>query len=332
LTAFTGAAFSYGSLLIIRLLFGAGEAGAFPGMSRAVFSWFPLRERGLVLGLNFSGSRLGAAFALPLVAWLIESYGWRMSFYILGGVGVVWAILWWLAFRDRPEEHQAVSEKEKEYILANRQQSDDKEQLASIPIGQLLQSSNMLSAIGQYFASNFTFFFALSWLFPFLKEQYNLEAVEAGWASVAPFIFGALGNWLGGIWMDSLFQNSTWRRSRILPAITGFGMAALGMMGSVYADNLWLAVAFLSIAIMGADMTLPTSWALCVDIGKEQSGRVSGLMNMAGNVGAFLTALAFPYLKDWTGSMDVFFYTAAGLNLLAIWLWTRVEPAKGLES
>ena len=79
LTAVTGAAWNFISLLIIRFLFGAGEAGAFPSMSRAIFSWIPLKERGIITGLNFSGSRLGAAFALPFVAWLITDFGWRTS-------------------------------------------------------------------------------------------------------------------------------------------------------------------------------------------------------------------------------------------------------------
>ena len=97
-TALTGMAWNYTSLFVTRFLFGAGEAGAFPGMSRAIFSWIPLKERGIVIGLNFSGSRLGAAFALPLVAWMITDFGWRQSFYILGVIGVVWAIIWWFWF------------------------------------------------------------------------------------------------------------------------------------------------------------------------------------------------------------------------------------------
>src|SRR5680860_562624 len=91
-TALTGLAWNFISLLVIRFLFGAGEAGAFPGMSRAVYSWIPLKERGVVTGINFSGSRLGAAFALPAVAWLIDDYGWRAAFFVLGGIGIIWAL------------------------------------------------------------------------------------------------------------------------------------------------------------------------------------------------------------------------------------------------
>ncbi len=112
--------------------------------------------------------------------------------------------------------------------------------------------------------------------------------------------------------------------------MTGFALAAIGLIGSLYMASALGAVIFLSIAIFGADMTLPPSWALCVDIGKTNSGAVSGTMNMAGNLGSFLTALAFPYLTAWTGSNDSFFYIAAILNLIALLLWWRVKADRGL--
>lgn len=329
LTALTGAAWNFLSLLTVRFLFGAGEAGAFPGMSRAIFSWIPLRERGLIIGLNFSGSRLGAAFALPFVAWLITAYGWRKAFLILGIIGVAWAIIWWLGFRDTPEEHPMLSKSEKEEIVENRQQVKEEEG-NKLNTGQLLKSKNMWSAIGQYFCSNFTFFFALTWLFPHLKNTYQLETMEAGWYAVAPFIAGAIGNWVAGAWGDAIFKRGHWNLSRRLPAMIGFGLAALGLIASIFMTTPLGAVLMLSIAIFGADMTLPPSWALCVDIGKKHSGAVSGTMNMAGNIGSFLTALAFPYLTAWTGSVDYFFYTAAVLNGLAVLLWWQVKAEEGL--
>lgn len=157
-TALTAAAWNYVSMLMVRFLFGASEAGAFPGISRAVYSWYPLKERGLVTGINFSGSRLGAAFALPLVAWLIHATGWRNTFIILGIIGVLWAIFWVLWFRNTPEEHKGISKEEKEYILKNRQQADVSEK-AGMSMGTMLKSGNMWLAMLQYFASNFTFFF-----------------------------------------------------------------------------------------------------------------------------------------------------------------------------
>ncbi|MBK8503483.1 MAG: MFS transporter [Saprospiraceae bacterium] len=330
LTALTGAAWNFISLLVVRFLFGAGESGAFPGMSRAIYSWMPLRERGTAIGINFSGSRLGAAFALPFVAWLITDYGWRYSFLVLGGIGIIWAVIWWLTFRDTPEEHPWLSNNEKEEIIAGRQGATELES-EKLQLKVLLRSQNMWSAIGQYFCSNFTFFFALTWLFPHLKDKYQLDTMEAGWYAIAPLIAGAVGNWFAGAMVDSLYRNGRWNHSRQMPAILGFCLAALGMIGSVYMNTPLGSILMLSIAIFGADMTLPPSWALCVDIGKKNSGTVSGTMNMAGNLGSFLTALAFPYLTAWTGSVNYFFFTSAALNVLAIFFWVKVKADRGLS-
>ena len=91
-TAITAAAKNFIQLLIIRFIFGVGEAGAFPALSKVVYNWFPLKERGIVQGINFSGSRIGAAFTLPLVAWMISEIGWRWSFILVGLVGAAYAV------------------------------------------------------------------------------------------------------------------------------------------------------------------------------------------------------------------------------------------------
>ncbi|WKN30862.1 MFS transporter [Porifericola rhodea] len=336
-TALTGAVWNFASMLIVRFLFGAGEAGAFPGISRAVYSWIPLKERGLVTGINFSGSRLGAAFALPFVAWLIITFGWRMSFLILGVIGIAWAVAWYLLFRDDPVCHAGLSEEEKQYIIANRQATESNEQLKKqnarkLDATLLFGSKNMWLAMGQYFCSNFTFFFCLTWLFPHLKSEYDLDTLQAGVYSSAPLVFGAFGNWFSGWWVDHIYKKGNWQKSRRLPAITGFALASIGLFSSIYMDTPFTAIACLSIAIFGADMTLSPSWSFTVDIGKENAGAVSGTMNMAGNIGSFLTALAFPYLQSWTGSVEPFFYVGTGLNLLAILLWMFMKSDKSLET
>lgn len=328
-TALTGAAWNYASLLIVRFVFGVGEAGAFPGIARATFSWIPLRERGIVTGINFSGSRLGAAFALPAVAWLIESVGWRMSFLVLGFVGIGWALIWYWWFRDDPEQHRGIDGDEKKYILETRQQVT-KAEVEKLSGRLLLGSKNMWLAMGQYFASNFTFFFSLTWLFPHIKTKYGLDAVEAGFYASAPLIFGALGNYFSGFLVDKIYSKGKWQLSRRLPAIVGFALATIGLLLSLYMETAFGAVVFLSMAIFGADMTLSPSWSFCVDIGKKNSGAVSGTMNMAGNIGSFVTALAFPYLLSWSGSVAPFFVTAAILNIIAILLWMRTKPEKSL--
>ena len=329
-TALTAAAYNFISMLLVRFAFGAAEAGAFPGIARAGFSWIPIRERGLVTGINFSGSRLGAAFALPALAWLITAIGWKSSFVVLGLIGVVWAIIWFMFFRDEPSQHPFITNSEKNYILKNRQQQTDSEEGAGIPVSLLFSAANMRLTMLQYFCSNFVFYFALTWLYPYLKLKYELDAVSAGFYASIPLIMGACGNWLSGWWVDRLFSNNRWTLSRRLPAMVGFFLAAAGLICSLFSGNVVTAVICLSITIMGADMTLSPSWSFCVDIGRNNAGVVSGTMNMAGNLGAFITSLAFPYLNAWFGSTTPFFIIGAGLCIIAIACWAYMQPERPL--
>ncbi len=123
--------------------------------------------------------------------------------------------------------------------------------------------------------------------------MYGLEAFHAGLLASAPLIGGAFGNWVGGGLVDRLYRRGDWRGSRQIPAVIGFLLAAAGLLGTLTFDGIGLAVSCLTIAIFGADMTLPPSWAFCIDIGRSNAGVVSGTMNMAGNLGSFVTSLAF---------------------------------------
>ncbi len=324
-TALTGIAWSFASLLLFRFLFGAAEAGAYPTCARAFYAWLPPGERGLAQGINFSGSRLGAAFALPAVAWLVMVAGWRLAFIILGTLGVVWAAAWYAWFRNTPDEHKGVSDVERQLI---RQGRTGAASAAPSPLGArtLMRSANMRLAMGQYFASNFTFFFCLTWLFPYLQRTYQLEALQTGLLAAVPLVGGAIGNWVGGAIVDSLYRSGRWRESRQYTAIAGFVLSAIGLLASLAFHSPLPAVLCLTLAMLGSDMTLPPSWAFCIDIGRANAGTVSGTMNMAGNIGSFATSLAFPYLLAMTGSTTPFFVLGAALNLTAAWLWTKARP------
>lgn len=334
-TGLTAVAWSFTSMLTVRFLFGAGEAGAFPGMARAVYSWIPMNERGRVQAINFSGSRLGAALTLPLISWAIVGIGWKATFVVLMAIGCVWALIWYAYFRDDPTEARWLGDSERDYILANRQQvaaPANVSESVSWSRWPVLRSGTVWALCGQYFASNFTFFFGLTWFFPQLKSRYGLSGLEASVFAAVPMIGGALGCWVSGVWVDRLYSSDRWVLSRRLPAMCGFVLSAVGMVGSASAATPLSSSIWFTLCIFGADMTLPPSWSTCVDIGRRRSGVVSGTMNMAGNVGSFITSLAFPYLLKWTGSPMPFFYVAASFNMVAIGLWMLADPRVLLEA
>lgn len=342
-TALTSAAWSFTSMAIIRFFFGGGEAGAFPTLSKVVYKWFPISERGTIQGINFSGSRIGGAVAYPIVAGLIALVGWHFSFIIFGLVGVLFAVICWFLFRDTPEESPLVSKEECDYIVANRQNDEPaKGDAPKLSFWRLFRDRNMLLAMFQYIGSNFTFYFTLTWMFPYLNEALSGSNGAAFWA-MAPLLGGALGNWLSGMWVDRLYATTkNLKLSRRLPAIIGFVLAAAGLILMTIVESDLSKVVFLTIAIFGADMTLAPSWALCIDIGKENAGSVSGTMNMAGNLGAFTSILAFGYMTealiksgvDPTSALsenNLFFYVCAALSVMSIVAWVFMNPNKAIK-
>ena len=331
-TALTGLARGFISMLAYRFLFGAGEAGAYPGCARAVYSWIPMSERGAVQGVTFSGGRFGLAFALPVVAWMVSRFGWRTCFLVLGLIGIAWAVFWYFWFRNTPETHPRISAAEKDHICRTRQEASatasDEPRLTA---GRLFGSGTVWLLMWQYFCCNFTFFFCLSWLFPYFQSRFKLEMAQTGFYVMLPPLAGAFGNWAAGGLIDWIYRRGRWNLSRQAPAIAGLALSAGGLIASVFMTTPLASIAFLSIAIFGADMTLAPSWTVCIDIGRRNSGTVSSTMNMAGNFGSFVTSLAFPYLLAWTGTNNTYFIVGAVLNVTAIaaWLFTRSDRHLG---
>lgn len=312
LTALTGAARSLASLVAIRLVFGMAEAGAFPGSARAICNWLPTGERGRANGVLFSGSRLGAAFSFPLLTWMLTGFPWRTSFFILGAVGLGWAMFWLLWFRDWPAKPLP------EVTLPL-------EAGGGGGLSKILRSKPMIFAMAQYFAGNFTFFICLSWMLPYLKKQYHLADAQAATYAMAPLLVGATSQWFAGWMVDRIYRSRFRVWSRRLPGIIGFALAAAGMIAVTGANSPGVAVACITFAVFGADMTISPSWVFCADIAGKDTGRVSGAMNMLGNIGSFASANAFPYLQGLTGGTSAYFLTAAVFNIIAIACWFNMR-------
>src|ERR1700686_301049 len=146
MTAATAWASGATSFMVLRFLFGMGEAGAFPGATRAMQLWYPPHERGFVQGVTHSASRLGAAIAPPIVVLIMTALDWRSVFYICGAVGILWSVLWYFAYRNLPEEHGLVNAAELKHIRGTDENGDVKQpniaKKPSMPGGTLLRSPN----------------------------------------------------------------------------------------------------------------------------------------------------------------------------------------------
>jgi ACS family glucarate transporter-like MFS transporter len=325
-------------LLIVRFLFGVGEAGAYPGATRALYSWLPAKERGIGQGIFHSGARVGAALSLVLMPPLIEWIGWRWTFVANGFVGLVWGAVWWFWYRDNPSEHAATNPAEVELIQRGIAEQEDTHR--NIPYIQIVTSANVLLAMFQYASSNITFFISITWLRPYIEERWGSSAANL---SALPLLVGAIALWFSGSLVTYLHHRGMPTLSRRIPAMIGYSLGAIGLLlctQTSQAETVWPLIICFSIALFGVEMTLSPSWAFCMDIGGDRSGAVSGAMNMVGNLGAALSAVVFPYFvanvtmpyfAEQTGTANSFFVFAAVMNILAFAAWIFMNPLRHLS-
>lgn len=333
-TMLTAAAWNATSLVVIRFLFGAGEAGAFPSATRAFSRWLPATERGFAQGITHSGARLAGALTPPLVAWMMVTWGWRSAFLAFGATGFVWGAVWWTYYRDEPEDHQGVNEAELAVIRAGREDeagpAADAGPAEGVPWGTLLRSRNMWLICAMYACYVYTFWIFLTWIPTYLAEERGFSLLESGVYAGLPLFAGALTNTLGGWVSDRLSEARGLRIGRRLPAMAGFVAGLLFIVPGALAERPLVAVACLTLAAAGLEFTTGVSWAVVIDVGREYAGTVSAMMNMSGNLAGAASPLVFGALVQWTGRWEIPFLIAGFLSLAAALLWLRIDPERSV--
>ena len=325
MTAATAAATSAVSFVVIRFLFGIGEAGAFPGATRAMQLWYPRHERGFVQGITHSASRVGAAIAPPIGVWIMTTLGWQAVFYISGVVGIVWAFCWYLAYRNLPEEHGLVNRAELEHIRGrdgrgnvNHAQIGSK---AGVPWRTLLRSPNMWAIMCAYFTYVYCLWIFLSWLPSYLVDFRHFTLLKVGFLASLPLWAGVIGDTVGGLATDSLLKRSgNTKFARRVVAIVGMLGCAVFIVPAALAEDGYTAVYCLTAAMFFLECTIGPSWAVPMDVGGGHSGTISGMMNMAGNIGGALSPIVFGVLVQF-GSWEAPFILAAGLLVVGAIVW-----------
>ena len=325
-TSYTGAVSTFFGLLVSRFLFGAGEAGAYPNSSSSISRWFPTEERGRAHGFVWMASRLGGALAPWLIIPIQIAYGWRMSFYILGVIGVIWAIVWYVWYRDTPAEKPGVTEQERAEIGAVVTRAHH-----GIDWGVALRSSNLWTIMLMYHFYCWGAFFYLSWLPTYLNKGRGFSERELMVVNTLPFVAGIFGNLFGGWLSDRLTKRYGLKIGRLTVGASGLALSAVCMLGTALTADRIMAVAFLTAGYGFMDCMLPVSWSLCLDVGRKYAGTITGAMNMAGQIGSFLSSTLFGYAVGWFGNdYNKPLIPMSALLLLSAFLYTRIDPEREL--
>jgi ACS family glucarate transporter-like MFS transporter len=314
------------SLAAIRFLLGAVQAPLYPVTSGGTTSlWFPVAGWAFPNGLTNAGLAFGSAATGPLIAWLMVHLGWRQSFVVTAPLALVFAAVWWWYARDRPAEHPSVSQTELDLI--NRGRSAESLQPGE-PRGweKVIRNREILLLTASYFCSNYVFYFFFNWLYIYLVQNRGFKALEGGLYSAAPWMVGAVGALLGGLWADRLSRRLGPRLGTRIPCVIGLTLAALLILLAATARDPIIVVVYLSLCLAFQQMTEGAFWAAAIGVSGRNASAGCGVLNTGGNAVGGVGALAVPFLVEALGwpaalaSASVFAVVGAGL-----WLFIRAD-------
>ncbi len=329
-TAATGWAWNYTSMLVTRTMFGAGEAGCFPNVTKSFTTWLPEEERVRAQGLMWMSARWGGAFTPPLVGFVMRKVGWRHAFEIFGCLGAIWAFLFYRWYRDDPRQNPKLNQAERELL-------HDSSHLASghsdVPWRKLAGSMQVWMLCWQYFCLSYPWYFYITWLPTYLKQGRHLDLTLVEILSIFPLLFGGAANPVG-VWLGSIITRRTGSvaRSRRTMGYIGFAGAAGFLWFSTTLHNPVYAVLAMAMASFANDLVMPGAWAAAMDVGCEYAGTLSGAMNMWGNVGGALCPVVTGYITKWSpGNWNLAFYVSVGMYLGGVVCWYFLDPVTPLR-
>lgn len=330
----TGAAIGFGSLFGARFLLGLSESGAFPVASRGMQLWFPRVERGRIQGTTHFFSRFAVAITPFIAGSILLAFGWRAIFYIFGSLGIVWAIVFSLFYRNLPEEHKSVSRAELARIRGVN--PDGTIGLPAItklatPWKRILLSPNMWFISLGYFCFFFGSNFYLTWYPTYLREHLHMSIRSLGiWGSI-PLFAGMAGDVIGGSLSDVIFQTTGKAKlARRVVAAPGFLLASAFVIPAALTANKFSSIICLAASFFFLEWVIGPAWAVPMDVGGQFSGTVTGVMNMVGALGGASTAVVYGNLFN-RGLWVAPFFVSAGVMVLGALIWVfLIDPERSV--
>lgn len=309
-------------LAVLRFLMGAAQAAFFPIFGGLVYHWFPAGRRALPNAMGNAGLTIGGALALPLVAWLSLTTGWRLSFVLTAPVAFVTAAAWYRYARDRPEEHPEVSPEELRFIRS----ACDEEATTGEPDGGGWRNPQLWLITLSYTFSNYVFYFFVNYLFQFLLEQHHLEVVDGGFMSSAPWLVACTGAIGGGVLCDALTRRHGLVAGTRWPCMAGLLLSSAFLVAAGKAADPTTAVLLLSLSLTVQQLTEGAFWAAAIAVSGRHSTLGCGILNTGGNAVGFFCAFLVPVIESQHGWPAALANTALfGVAGAALWMFIRAD-------
>ncbi|MGV9803704.1 MFS transporter [Mycobacterium sp. NPDC003449] len=294
-TVFMGVIGGFVALIALRLLVGIFEAPAYPINNRVATAWFPERERATVIGFYTSGQFIGLALLTPILSWLQSVLSWHWVFIVTGAIGLVWAAVWYLCYRN-PRESRA-NAAELEHIESGGglvDVVDEQPQRAAVTRADVATVLGRRKLWGIYlgqFCLTSTLWFFLTWFPTYLVEYRDMDYIKTGFLASLPFIAALIGVLFSGVLSDLLLRRGvSLGAARKGPIITGL-LLTIAMLGANFTDSTAMVVLFLSIAFFGNGLASIT-WSLVSALAPQRLlGLTGGMFNFIGNLSSIATPI-----------------------------------------
>ena len=317
----------FGQFFGARLLLGVGEAPQFPTGARVVRDWFHPRDRGLATGIFNCASSLGTAIAVPLLTFLMLSYGWRVMFIIMGVAGLAMAAVWLVVYRN-PNEVELTPDE-----IAYRTHGDppgDRTVVTLREWKQLFRFRTTWGMILGYFGCIYLTWIYTAWLPGYLELERHMSVKFTGIAAAIPFVFGVVGGILGGYLTDILVRRGVSPvKSRQYPATIALCATAACTVAAAFVTSNALAVAFISASLFFLYVTSTCAWALSsVAAPTNCTASIGAMQNFGGYLGGALAPTVTGLIVQNTGSFipALVVGAAIGVASAASYLFIVHEP------
>lgn len=322
-----GLAWSMALLMAVRFALGLGEAVIFPASNRLVGNWLPVQERGLANGVIFAGVGVGAGLAPPLITAILIQADWQAAFHVSALIGLGTMALWLLVVRDRPEQVPGVSAQERALIAGGAGIAAD-----AVPArwGAILANRTLRLLALAYFAYGYIAYIFFTWFFKYLSGVRGLDLKSSGIYGILPFLAMALASPLGGGLGDWLAARRGPRIGRCVSAAVAMAAAGVLVIMAPGIADVRLATLFLAGGAGALYLAQSAFWTVSANLGGASAGSVSGVMNMANQIGGVVTASLTPLLADAFG-WGASFGCAGAIGLMGALAWLAIDPADRLE-
>lgn len=313
-TAMMGLVSSVSGLGTARFLLGLGEGGGFPSSAKAISKWFPAKERSFAFGILNTGSAVGLVVAPPLIAFIVLEFNWRWVFFVVGGLGVIWVLLW-LFLYDVPARHKLITPNERSYLETELADKTGGTRISWTGLFRYRQIWGLMSAKCMGDAAWFFFIF---WLPKYLGDVRQLNIKEIGYYAWIPYAAAGVGSFFGG-WLSSYLirRNLSIDTSRKIALCLSAACMPTALL--ITTSPLSMAIVFFSLAMFGHQFWSTIMQTLAADIFPSRVvGSVTGLMGGASAFAAMLFAWIVGELLTAFGSYVPVFTIAGILHPISV--------------